>query len=117
DGNAYFEQALPPIGCIASRRRLDGCVFMDLVATQNFRSADRLLANPPPQTVGEHPEAGRSATWRACSCGARFPSRTAGTSTRGRRSRIYRVNASWATGPARTTVIDRKSTRLNSSHG
>ena len=45
---------------------------MDLVATQNFRSADRLLANPPPQTVGEHPEAGRGATWRACFCSARF---------------------------------------------
>jgi hypothetical protein len=30
---------------------LGGCVFMDMVATQNFRSADRLLANPPPQTA------------------------------------------------------------------
>src|SRR6266852_6826658 len=29
--------------------RLAGCVFMDMVATQNFRSVDRLLAAPPPQ--------------------------------------------------------------------
>lgn len=28
---------------------LAGCVFMDMVATQNFRSVDRLLAAPPPQ--------------------------------------------------------------------
>jgi len=30
---------------------LAGCVFMDMVATQNFRSVDRLLAAPPPQIV------------------------------------------------------------------
>src|SRR5678809_1066857 len=28
---------------------LAGCVFMDMVATQNFRAVDRLLAAPPPQ--------------------------------------------------------------------
>jgi len=28
---------------------LAGCVFMDMVATQNFRSVDHLLAAPPPQ--------------------------------------------------------------------
>ncbi len=28
---------------------LAGCVFMDLMATQNFRSVDRLLAAAPPQ--------------------------------------------------------------------
>ncbi len=28
---------------------LAGCVFMDMVATQNFRSVDRLLAAPPAQ--------------------------------------------------------------------
>src|SRR5258708_27587450 len=28
---------------------LAGCVFMDMVATQNFRSVDRLLAAPTPQ--------------------------------------------------------------------
>jgi hypothetical protein len=39
---------------------LAGCVFMDMVATQNFRSVDRLLAAPPPpiaervQAMGGH---------------------------------------------------------------
>src|SRR5882762_8209151 len=28
---------------------LAGCVFMDMVSTQNFRSVDHLLAAPPPQ--------------------------------------------------------------------
>jgi hypothetical protein len=28
---------------------LAGCLFMDMVATQNFRSVDRLLAAPPPE--------------------------------------------------------------------
>jgi hypothetical protein len=30
---------------------LGGSVFMDMVATQNFRSVDRLLADPPAQTA------------------------------------------------------------------
>jgi len=39
---------------------LAGCLFMDMVATQNFRSVDRLLAAPSPQlaeriqTMGGH---------------------------------------------------------------
>lgn len=39
---------------------LGGCVFMDMVATQNFRSVDRMLAAPTPQmkeriqTLGGH---------------------------------------------------------------
>lgn len=39
---------------------IGGCVFMDVVATQNFRSVDRLLASPPPnvaqrvQAIGGH---------------------------------------------------------------
>ena len=39
---------------------LGGCVFMDMVATQNFRSVDRLLASPPAsvaqrvQAIGGH---------------------------------------------------------------
>ena len=31
---------------------LAGCLFMDMVATQNFRSVDRLLASPAPQLAG-----------------------------------------------------------------
>ena len=39
---------------------IGGCVFMDMVATQNFRSVDRLLASPPAnvaqrvQAIGGH---------------------------------------------------------------
>lgn len=39
---------------------IGGCVFMDMVATQNFRSVDRLLASPPThvaervQAIGGH---------------------------------------------------------------
>lgn len=41
---------------------LAGCVFMDVMATQNFRSVDRLLAEGPPardfvQAIGGHDEA------------------------------------------------------------
>lgn len=42
---------------------IGGCVFMDMVATQNFRSVDRLLASPPAsvaqrvQAIGGHDEA------------------------------------------------------------
>jgi hypothetical protein len=37
---------------------LGGCLFMDAVATQNFRSADRLLASPPPHVAGRIQESG-----------------------------------------------------------
>jgi len=42
---------------------IGGCVFMDMVATQNFRTVDRLLASPPAnvaqrvQAIGGHDEA------------------------------------------------------------
>jgi len=37
---------------------LAGCLFMDMVATQNFRSVDRLLATPSPQLAARIPSMG-----------------------------------------------------------
>jgi hypothetical protein len=37
---------------------LGGCLFMDAVAKQNFRSVDRLLASPPPHVAERIQESG-----------------------------------------------------------
>jgi hypothetical protein len=49
---------------------LAGCVFMDMVATQNFRSVDHLLAAPPPQ-IAERYKPWAGTIWRARFCATR----------------------------------------------
>ncbi len=44
---------------------LGGCVFMDAVATQNFRSVDRLLASPPAPVAQRIPAMGGREAARA----------------------------------------------------